>query len=72
MSFFCAAAVILEALPITDSGIRAPMILLDDIAPQLDETNCALLIKYLEEGKNQVFITTTSNQNLVKYKTEDN
>ncbi len=64
LAFFCAASLILKG----EDGINQPLILLDDVVGQLDDNNCNLLLEYLNNHENQVFITSTSTKNLLKWK----
>lgn len=64
LAFFCAAALILRG----EDGKINPLILLDDVVTQIDAKNCNMLLEYLTKRENQVFITSTSNENLLKYK----
>ena len=59
LAFFASVALMLEE--------TKPLILMDDIASQLDDSNCRLLLDYFATRQNQVLITTMKEENLVNY-----
>lgn len=68
LAFFCAVALVLRG---QDSTVN-PLILLDDVVGQLDENNCNLLLEYLANQENQVFITSTGGKYLLKWREQIN